>query len=667
MKTFFSSAIISLLALFFAIEAYSQPTKILVLLPNNYGANYYLNRDNFENLGWEVTLAGTKNLINPCPVYAEPLGCPQVTVDILISQVTNIEQYDCIAIMSGSHWAGNPCGDLISSSYAINIIKLAVQKEIPVAAWCTGVRVLAAADVINGINVTGNPNYSSEYRSAGATFLGKNLPPIIEGNIMTCSAGDFYNKQNCNAVLEMLSRKNTKTKLPNKTSKYNSFQNDGGNSIVRTNNDNLLVCGYTFTSETGKSDLLVIKSDTLGNILWEKTYGNDGWDYGNCIIETSDSNIVCVGLTTSYNTQNIDLYIVKIDSTGTLLWEKTFGGNKLDIANTVCEDDEGNLIICGYTESKGLGQDDIYIIKIDKNGNLIWEKTFGSSTSEMGYEVIFTSDKNLIIVGNSGKFVENWGDRNIYVIKLDLDGNKLWEKTYSTIGSEPYHERGESIIELSDGGYLITGSHDITYQDVSNILVLKINSAGTELWRKSFGKGSYYDYGIVSCEVNNNEYLITGVSKSNSTNNDITFYFLDNNGRLSKTKTISNPGNDWITSLTMLNQKAYYTGHKKSNQRNDLDITISEYNFLQLPTSVDKLILSNSSLQLFPNPNSGIFFIKYYQEKAELVQIRIFDMKGSELYSSLEISLSGENIKQLDLSHIQKGIILFQYLIRTIL
>ncbi len=646
MKTSYYFNFTFVLILLFVIckTAYTQQTKILILLPENYGANYHLNKDNFENFGWEVIVAGTSANITPCPVYAQPLGCPTVIPDVLISEITDISTYNCITIMSGSHWAGNPCGDFISSTTTIQLIQEAVEKNIPVAAWCTGVRVLAAADVISGKNVTGNPNYSNEYSNAGANYLGKNILPVIDENIITCSAGDHYNKQNCNAILEILNY-NFIAKNENSNDAYNSSgqHNDGGKSIIHTSSDSLIVSGYTFSQGNGKSDVLIIKSDTFGNSSWQKTYGGSGWDYSNSIIETSDNNFISVGLTTSFTSKNVDGYAIKIDRNGDLIWENTFGGENWDIFNSVCQDNNDNLYMCGYTESLGAGEDDIYLVKINPDGNIIWEKTFGTPNSEMGFKIIHTSDNNLLVIGNTGKFVSS-GDRDIYVIKINLDGTILWEKTYTSRGSNVYHERGVDIIELSEGGYLITGSHAITYNDVSNIIVLKTNSEGKEIWRQDLGESSYYDYGIAALELSN-AYLVAGVTKSTTNNNDVIFYHLNHNGQKINTRKFTHEGNSWISSMAYANNKVIFSGHNKSEENSSLDFMLSEY-IIERGTNINpEKLPGKESLKVFPIPADNHINVTYNLEDNEYGYLDIINVQGQIVHSFGKIS--GENkVKQ---------------------
>ncbi|MFW9976150.1 MAG: DJ-1/PfpI family protein, partial [Candidatus Thorarchaeota archaeon] len=169
---------------------------ILFIMDNDFGANYYFIRPILEGWGWNVTLAGTAMTIEPCDYQS---GSSTLDMDLLISEVSNILDYDAISIMPGDSHAG-----LLSSQDALNLIKSAAEIGIVVSAWCRAVRVLAAADVINGKNVSGHADYASEYIEAGANYIPGDVPPIIDGNIVTTIRSRFYRLEVCEAIAKAI-------------------------------------------------------------------------------------------------------------------------------------------------------------------------------------------------------------------------------------------------------------------------------------------------------------------------------------------------------------------------------------------------------------------------------------------------------------------------------
>lgn len=192
-----------------ANQALAQQTKVLVILPRYFGLNHYLNMEMFESFGWEVTLTAVTQTVLPCP-YSVGVGNTSKNVDILISEINDITQYDCVTIapMSWQYDPPNACIDLLNNQVALDLISTANDSGLVIWATCAGVRVLAAADIINGINIQGQPGpgniYLNEYLAAGANYLGSKLPPVIDGNIVTTTRGQYYMIQNNEAIMTAL-------------------------------------------------------------------------------------------------------------------------------------------------------------------------------------------------------------------------------------------------------------------------------------------------------------------------------------------------------------------------------------------------------------------------------------------------------------------------------
>ncbi len=185
---------------FAAAGVWAADVQALAIVPGAYGANLYLNLDDFENFGWQVTLAGTTAMVQPCPAYGGPLGCPVLPVDLLITEIADVTAYDVVAIMPASQWVAEPYGDLLNSPQALQLLVDAVESGVVVYAPCAGVRVLAAADVLEGVDVNGHANFQAEYEAAGANYLGSGILPVIDGNIVTATRGLYFHENACEAV-----------------------------------------------------------------------------------------------------------------------------------------------------------------------------------------------------------------------------------------------------------------------------------------------------------------------------------------------------------------------------------------------------------------------------------------------------------------------------------
>lgn len=188
----------------------AQSTRILVVLPDKFGLNTNLYREKFIEYGWEMEVTGVDSVISPCP-WSLSLGAKPIAVDILIDSITDMTQYDAIVI-APSNWrinSSNAYGDLIDSDHFLELLVEANNEEIPIMTSCAGPLVLAAADILTGVNIQGSPGpgdlFLTQYLAAGANYLGSQLPPVTDGNIITTTRGQYYMKQNCDALLIAIS------------------------------------------------------------------------------------------------------------------------------------------------------------------------------------------------------------------------------------------------------------------------------------------------------------------------------------------------------------------------------------------------------------------------------------------------------------------------------
>jgi hypothetical protein len=164
-------------------------------MDHDYGANYHYIRPILEQYGWNVTITGLFETLEPCAYQSVTTT---LDVDVLISEISDISEYDAISIMPGSSH-----DNLRASQAALDLIRGAVDAGIVVSAWCRGVRVLATADVLDGVNITGHADYREEYEAAGATF-NELVPPVIDGNIVTGVRSRFYRTEMCIAIATAL-------------------------------------------------------------------------------------------------------------------------------------------------------------------------------------------------------------------------------------------------------------------------------------------------------------------------------------------------------------------------------------------------------------------------------------------------------------------------------
>jgi len=265
---------------------------------------------------------------------------------------------------------------------------------------------------------------------------------------------------------------------------FGDDENDSASDVIQTSDGGYIIAGsfQHDTSQRSDDDAYVIKIDSNGNTLWEKTYGGvDGGEGAASIKATRDGNFVFIGSTSSYSTggaSDFDFYLVKINADGDVLWEKTFGGSDWEKAGSMLVDDDGSFLMAGWTASPEFGAvaSEIFLAKADAAGNELWYKLYGWEHKDSAAEIIKAENGGYLIVGSTERYYdepfETWRS-DLYVIKTDASGNEQWSKTYGGL-----HEDGASCVRrVSDGGYIISG-HTKSYSKDNDIYLLKIDGVG---------------------------------------------------------------------------------------------------------------------------------------------------------------------------------------------
>jgi len=282
---------------------------------------------------------------------------------------------------------------------------------------------------------------------------------------------------------------------------------DWGYSVQQATDGGFIIAGTTCSFGDPLGDVYLIKTDPNGNLLWQKTFGGSSDDYGSSIQRTSDDGFIIAGATGSFGDPNGDVYLIKTDSAGNLQWQKTFGGSGTEYGYSVQQTSDGGFIIAGWTYSFGAKYSDVYIIKTDPNGNQEWQKTFGGKYNDYGYSVQQTSDGGFIIAGMS---YSNARGTDIYLIKTDPNGNQEWQKTFG------YTDDGFSVQQTIDGGFIIAGDTSTYVQwpfpgkYQSDVYLIKTDSDGNEVWQKTFG-GNSNDSGRSIQKTSDGGYIVAGV------------------------------------------------------------------------------------------------------------------------------------------------------------
>jgi len=273
---------------------------------------------------------------------------------------------------------------------------------------------------------------------------------------------------------------------------------DGGFIITGTSDSEI---DYGFLNR----DIYLLKTDENGIEEWTKTFGGTALEHGNMVQQTSDGGYIIAGTTTAVSSSKA-VYLIKTDVNGDSLWTKTFEGVNITHANSVHQTTDGGYIISGqFITNQMVSDSDIWLIKTDANGDIIWTNTFGAAGNDHSGESQQTTDGGYIIAGSIGSIP--------LLLKTDVNGDSLWTKTFGGQDSGSY----QSVKETTDGGYVIAGS--IIAGNVSDydVLLIKTDANGDSLWTKTFGAEGY-DVAYHVEQTADGGYIITGSTPSFSGN-----------------------------------------------------------------------------------------------------------------------------------------------------
>ncbi len=257
--------------------------------------------------------------------------------------------------------------------------------------------------------------------------------------------------------------------LPNIKSTTNSFCN----SITLSPDGGYVITGYTDIYNQSVPNVFVMKFDSAGNSLWSKNIGGIRGDIGYSIIQTADRGFAITGSASSFMLADTEVYVLKLDSIGNVLWTKTIGGIADNEGYSIIQTKDQGYAITGETDAYGAGGYDVYVIKLNSGGNLQWTKTIGGRKNDVGNSIIQSRDGGYAITGNTYSFNDTVNG-DVYAIKLDSSGNLQWTRT---IGGTNV-DAGESIFQTREGDFAI-GGYTSSYGDSgTNLYFVKFDSVG---------------------------------------------------------------------------------------------------------------------------------------------------------------------------------------------
>ena len=388
------------------------------------------------------------------------------------------------------------------------------------------------------------------------------------------------------------------------------------NAFRQTYDKGFIITGFTNAAADSAYNVLIVKTDSSGNLEWQKTYGGINWDIGNDIIITHDSGFAIVGNTNSFGAGNNDVYLIRTNSKGDTLWTKTYGGANDVEGNSITLANDSGFVICGATKSFGNGEFDIYIIKTDNNGKTIYTKTFGDTLNDKGLCIIPSHDIGYVISCYSQNI--SLGNEAAYILKIDETGIKLWDHHWTVANDSMAKSSANSICLSKDGGYVFAGNN--TSNGNKNIYLFKMDDSGNFINGTIYGND--YEENAYSIEPTiDGGFIVAGYSYSYTKQTIASMYIIKTDSMI-----FSNPYDGIKENKLSNNEIKIYPNPFTSFI--DVDINNSnlfnkKLNFYLMNTFgqivYSTLLNQNSQIEINKNLlSSGIYFYKIINESDQL-------------------------------------------------
>lgn len=302
---------------------------------------------------------------------------------------------------------------------------------------------------------------------------------------------------------------------------------DFANMVKPTRDNGFIVAGLTSTA--GDVNGWIVKTDSAGNRIWSRTLGGTGTQEIKAIIPTIDGGYAAAGYNFSPTSLYYDAWLIKLNATGTVQWQKNIGGRGYDRANAVQQTPDGGYILAGQTYNYGNRDGEVYLIKTDVNGNVQWEKAYGTAGLQEAHYVQLTNN-GYIIVGDADSLSSGFGQDDVWVLRTDLNGDTLWTANYG--GSKK--DGGKSIENTRDGGFIIGGITRSFSLINPNFYLLKTDSLGVIQWSTYTYGSAFHDHAYRTIETSDGGYAAFGFFRNAANYLNFALIKLGPNGAINK-------------------------------------------------------------------------------------------------------------------------------------
>jgi len=334
----------------------------------------------------------------------------------------------------------------------------------------------------------------------------------------------------------------------NKT--YGGIGSDYALVLVQTTDGGYALAGSTYSFGAGGCDVWLVKTSADGNHEWNKTYGGTGEDHALDLVQTTDGGYAIAGSTNSLGIHQ-DGWLIKVDASGNHLWNNTYGGTGEDRAYALVQTVDGGYALACSTYSFGVGNSDVWLVKVDASGNHLWNNTYGGTGEDDPLTLIQTTDGGYVLAGRTYSF--GVGNSDFWLVKVDASGNHLWNNTYGGTGED----RAYALVQTVDGGYALAGTSNSWGTGAHDFWLVKTDAGGDHLWNKTYG-GTGEDFAYALVETTDGGYTLTGPTYSfGASNGDVWLVKTSIEGNVQWNQTYGGTGVEYAGSIVQTSDGGY--------------------------------------------------------------------------------------------------------------
>jgi hypothetical protein len=418
------------------------------------------------------------------------------------------------------------------------------------------------------------------------------------------------------------------------TRTYGGSEDDYAYSVQQTTDGGYIIAGKTESFGAGETDFYVVKTDGVGDTLWTRTYGGSAFEQANDVQQTKNGGYIIAGRTSSYGAGICDIYLVKTDNIGDTLWTRVYGGYNWEDANAVRQTADGGFIVIGNTWSAHVYNSDIYLLKTDSYGDMLWARIYDRNGDiDDGFSVLQTDDGGYMVAGVTCPY--GYSRPDFYLMKIDSIGNIVWTRNYGGDDGEAAHD----LIECTDGGFVMVGYTNSYGAGFFDYYMVKVNDVGDTIFTRIFG-GSGEDMANSVIQTPDNGFLIAGTDGSFGELFDYYLVRTDSNGDTLWTRSYDASRYDKAYSVLQTMDGNYIiAGETAILGIENREMRLLKIEGDQLVDVQDDQLEKPSNIFLlnnYPNPFNATTTISYNIQEDGHVRLDIFDILGQKITTLID-------------------------------